>query len=251
MSHVLNQEGRFKARLKSWVVEENANTGTLQFVGVFGISAVFNGQDWEDWEAHDLEKTGYFYLAKKDGAPNEACIRSLRESLGWDGVDLVALQNSDWSQKTVQITVGFEDYNGEKRLKIKFINPENWAGAQVKPIEPAALRSLNAKWGAKLRAVAPKGAHTAPVAPKPPSPTPPAPPSSRPPTPPAASPKPPAEPWEAAWARVLESLGGNVDSARDAWPNLLAKIIPNKSEAEFTAADWTTIAARASEVIPF
>ncbi len=210
---------------------------------------MFNGQSWEDWSSYDLEKTGYFYLAKKDGSANEACIRSLRESLGWDGTNLEALQNTDWSQKTVQLTVGFEDYNGEKRLKIKFINPENWAGAQVKPIEPSALRSLSAKWGAKLRAVAPKGTHTAPVAPK--SPTPPAARPSSPRPVPATPPKPSAEPWEPAWARVLEVLGGNVDSAREAWPALLSKIIPNKSETDFTAADWDAIAARAGEVIPY
>lgn len=247
MSQILNQEGRFKARPRSWTVDENANTGTLQFACVFGITAVFNGQSWEDWSPHDLEKTGYFYLAKKDGSANEACIRSLRESLGWDGVNLEALQNSDWSQKTVQIVVGYEDFNGEKRLKIRFINSENWAGAQVKPIEASALRSLNAKWGAKLRAIAPKGAHGAPVAPK--SPTPPAP--RPPPIRPAPTATPATNPWESAWACLLEVFDGNTETASAAWPGLLAKVVPEKSETEFTSADWASVAARVNEAVPF
>jgi hypothetical protein len=120
---------------------------------------------------------------KRGERPNEPCLRSLREALGWDGVDLEALQTTDWSQRVVQITTGFEDYNGEQRLKIRFINGENWEGAQVKPLDAAALRSLNAKWGPRLRSVAPKGAAkpAAPAArPKPPAlvpPKPPAPPS--------------------------------------------------------------------------
>jgi hypothetical protein len=247
MSQILNQEGRFKARPKSWVVEENANTGTLQFVCVFGITAVLNGDAWEDWQQHDLEKTGYFYLAKKDGSANEACIKNLREALGWDGANLEALQNSDWSQKTVQLTVGFESYNGEQRLKVRFINPENWAGASFKALETSALKSLNAKWGAKLRAVAPKGAPNAPVAPK--SPTLAAPRSL--PTRPASNPPPAAATWETAWARVLDSFGGNQDAASAAWPGLLAKVVPNKPENEFTSADWASIAAHAEEGIPF
>lgn len=240
MSQFLNQEGRFKARPKSWAVEENPNTGTLQFVVAFGITAVHNGQAWDDWTSYDLEKTGYFYLAKKDGSANEACIRSLREALGWDGANLESLQNNDWSQKTVQITVGFEEYNGEKRLKIRFLNAENWSGAQVKPIEPSALRSLNAKWGAKLRAVSPKPAQNAPVAPKTPTSTP-----ARP------APAPAANPWDAAWARVLEIFEGNAESATAAWPGLLAKVFPTKAETEFTIADWATVAARAGDVLPF
>lgn len=249
MSQILSQEGRFKARPKSWVVEENPNTSTLQFVCSFGIISVLNGDKWEDWQAHDLEKTGYFYLAKKDGSPNEACIRSLREALGWDGVDLEALQQNDWSQKVVQITVGYEQYNGEQRLKVRFINPESWAGASFKALDQPALKSLNAKWGAKLRAIAPKGAHNASVAPKTPTPTPPPRPAPACPAPPP--PTPAASPRDAAWACVLEIFDGDKDLATGAWLPLLARIHPDKPESDFTAADWSAVAERAGEVLPF
>ena len=277
MSQVLNQEGRFKARPKSWIVEENKNTGTLQFVCAFGITAAFTGAEWEDWSEYDLEKTGYFYLSKKDGSPNETCIRGLRESLGWDGLSLEALQNSDWSRVTVQITTGFEDYNGQQRLKIKFINPEDWEGAQFKPLDQPALKSLNAKWGSKLRAVSPKPAANASGAPgtgtkptangpatpatatKPtagapgapatgPKPTPPSKPS--PPPPPVAPAQPPAT-RESAWEKVVGVFGGDTETASQQWAPLLAKVCPNKPEASFTAADWAAVTTRASEAIPF
>jgi hypothetical protein len=154
-------------------VDENKNTGTLQLSMTFTVTEAWTGQVWEDWSAYDLEKTGYFYLAKKNGKPNEPCLRSLREALGWDGVDLESLQHTDWSQRVVQITTGFEEFNGEQRLKIQFLNPENWGGAQVKPLDATAIKALNAKWGPRLRSVAPKGAAkpAAPVAkPNPPAP---------------------------------------------------------------------------------
>jgi hypothetical protein len=245
MSQILTQEGRFKARPRSWSVEENRNTGTLQFVCAFAILEAFNGTAWEDWSAYDLEKTGYFYLSKKDGSPNEACIRSLREALGWDGVDLLALQETDWSGKTVQITTGLEEYEGQQRLKVRYINPEGWEGAQVKPLDAAALKALNARWAPKLRAVAPKGA------PKPAAGTVKSPPA---PARPAATPPPadvPGSTKESAWAKVLEVFGGNVEMAKQNWPGLLKKLIPNKTPSEFSAADWAAVEAGASEAVPF
>jgi hypothetical protein len=245
MVQILTQEGRFKARPKTWAVEENRNTGTLQFTCAFSIIAAFNGTAWDDWAQYDLEKTGYFYLSKKDGSANEACIRSLREALGWDGAGLEALQNSDWSQVVVQITTGLEEFNGEKRLKIRFINPENWDGAQVKPLDQVALKTLNSKWGAKLRAVTPK------QAPKPVTPAAPAAPGK--PVPPL-SPKAPAQSVatrESAWARVLEVFEGNAEAAGNNWAALLTKVCPTKPEASFTSADWASVTVRASEAIPF
>ena len=250
MSQILTQEGRFKARPRSWAVEENRNTGTLQLAMTFAIAEAWTGQAWEDWSPYDLEKTGYFYLAKKDGSPNEACIRALREALGWDGLDLEALQNTDWTQKVVQITTGFEDYNGEQRLKVRFINPENWEGVQSKPLDAAALKALNARWGPKLRSIAPKSAPRAPAAgtakPPPAAAKPAAPPPPDDQTPPAAT-----STREKAWAKVLETFGGDDQAAKAAWPQLLKQIIPNKLPAKFTPADWVLVEARAGEAIPY
>ena len=250
MGQILNQEGRFKARPKSWVVEENKNTGTLQFVCVFGVHSAWNGSSWEDWSQHDFEKTGYFYLSRKDGSPNEHALKQLREALKWDGVDLVALQGTDWSNTTVQIVTAFESYNGEERLKIRFINPEHYEGGQVKPLDESGLKALNAKWGAKLRALAPKGA-TRPATPAAPSAPPAAPQKPVAPPPPSAPASQPSATKESAWAKVVEVFGGNGQAATEHWPNLLSKLFPQKSEDQYTPADWSVVEARSAEALPF
>jgi hypothetical protein len=243
MSQILTQEGRFKARPRSWVVEENKNTGTLQLAMTFAIAEAWTGQAWEDWSPYDLEKTGYFYLAKKDGSPNEACIRSLREALSWDGVNLESLQNTDWTQKVVQITTGFEEYEGQQRLKIRYINAENWEGAQAKPLDAAALKALNARWGPKLRSIAPKGT---------PKPSPcPAPAPAQ-----AAMATLKADPAldaakKKAWAKIVETFGGDTEAARQNAAALLKQLIPNKEPRQFTTEDWDLVAKRAVEAVPF
>jgi hypothetical protein len=250
MGQILNQEGRFKARPKRWMVEENRNTGTLQFGCVFGVTAALNGSTWEDWTQYEFEKSGYFYLSKKDGAPNESAIKQIREAFGWDGMDLLALQNTDWSGTTVQIVTAFEAYNGENRLKIRFLNPENWEGGQAKPLDESSLKALNAKWGSKLRALAPKGAGKPAAPPVKAAPAP----QTRttpPPPPPVQSDSPVGASRESAWEKVVDIFAGNAQAAAEHWPTLLAKLFPNRSEKQFGPADWAVVEARAADALPF
>lgn len=171
MTQPLDRPGRYKAKPVVVALEEK-DTGTVQAKIAFAVHEYLNGDTWEDWREYDVGISGYFNIIKKDGNPNEHTIKSLRESLGWDGVDLAALQDTDWTDKTVQITCSQEVYEGVTRLKVQWLNPENWEGAQAQPLDSAKVKSLAAKFGAKLRALAPKTSTAKPSAPPPSAPAP-------------------------------------------------------------------------------
>ena len=220
----LEREGVFKASVATWALSENERTGTLQFALSVNVAFVKTPEDWQDCSAESLEFTGWLYLSKRDGTLNESSIRSLKEALGWNG-DIATLQEEDWSGRLVQITTGWEDHQGKRRLKLKFLNAQDYEGGGLTPPTPEAVKALSAKWGAKFRAL---GGQPAPADPAQ--------------TVMSAKNK--------AWSAVLALYGGETASATPAWHNLLKKVFPDKPAAQFTAADWAEVERRKGEALP-
>lgn len=141
--------GSYIAGLSDWTVEDT------QFIARFDLRQHFNGSDWVDVSARSLGITGYFYVIKKDGQPNKTTIDNLKASLGWSGRSLAELVQTDWSGVEVQITVGQEEYQGQWRTNVKWINPRDAipGGGPLKKPEAQEIQSLDAKYGAMLRAM--------------------------------------------------------------------------------------------------
>lgn len=192
----VDREGRFKAFPIEWGIDSK-DSGAVQLAMKFAISQYLNPEtnQWDDWSEFGMEETGFFNLIKKDGNVNDKQVASLIEALGWDGAGFKSLQEGDWSQKCVQVTVQLErsEAYGDK-LRISWINPENWEGFELKKLDSAAIKALDGRLGGKLRAIAPKAAA-------------PAKPAARPPAPRAAAPAPAAEPLEPGSTEPDEVIG--------------------------------------------
>jgi hypothetical protein len=151
-----------------------SKTGLAQYAVLFNITDVHVGNGTYEPTPESWQITGYFYLEQKDGNINTRSIENLKTVFGWDGKDPGWLQDheEELSQKPVQIVCDNEEYNGELRIKVKWLNPHGSTGSGAGPAkaDDATRKRITAKLGSKLRAAAgpsPKPAAAAPAAPAP------------------------------------------------------------------------------------
>jgi len=167
----------------------------------------------------ETQITAYLYIMVEAGQkPNETTINSLKESLGWDGVDLEWLVNSE-DMPQFQIVVEDEEYNGKVSRKVKWINPNNASGGGS-GLKSGDISAIKAKFGMKLRALSggktvPKKTPAAPAAP----------------TAPATAPDVPAASTRPPRTRRKPAKTSTADECWDA----LQKAMPTASEDEITA----------------
>ena len=180
---MIQEPGKYSARAIKWSWSE-AKTGTMQLAIEFAVKVPMgDGSEGADTITHYLPVTEKTI---------ERATKTFR-LMGYVGDSLEELDNSggNLDANEVELDVQWDEYNGESRLKVKWIN-EPGAGFAIKAPEASALRGFAERMKGAMRAVdagAPKAA--VPVAtPKPALAKPP----QR-----AAAPTPPAQtPWPVA-----------------------------------------------------
>jgi hypothetical protein len=144
----LDREGVFKATPMQWGINNSENSQSVALVVVYRILAQFDAGDWQDWaEYEDHQITGYHYIVKRDGQVNTTTVDNLVQSIGWDGnLDLSAGP----PEVVCQITTENEEYNGKSSLKVKWLNPENFAPGP-KTADAATVKQLAARYGSPAK----------------------------------------------------------------------------------------------------
>lgn len=155
MPRQIDEPGSWRAMPVEWAVTET-KTHLLQFFMRFRIIEAWQGKgEWENVEAHDLEQVAYFNLEKKNGTLNETNIQALKKALGWNGLSFGELSDGAWQDCVVIIETDWEEYQGRRRMKVKWLNPLDWEpGAGVKPIVKSKLEQADERFRAGLRALA-------------------------------------------------------------------------------------------------
>jgi len=152
---LLNQPGTFKAMPMGWDISKKDDSKSVAMVIQFHIlEALGDDNQWQDWrEYQPQEITGYFYVVKKDGNINTVQVEQLAKAIGWNGdISLGTLRNGP-PEKACQIVVEWEEYNGKDRLKIKWINPEDYTPG-LKQSDDSTVQNVAAVYGSQLRAAA-------------------------------------------------------------------------------------------------
>lgn len=144
------KDGRYRAIVSDIGINESGQPPKCCVAMTFTITSE-RSQDniWRDNSAENLSITGYFYIEKNDGSLNEFTIKNFKDTLRWDGRDLNHLLTAKGAE--VQITCGYEEYNGKRSMRVQFLNPADWEGGGVQHDDKALSRAQN-RLGAKLRA---------------------------------------------------------------------------------------------------
>ena len=157
MGAICNQVGRYKAGVLSSGMRQNEKTKSWQCIIKFQILEAWDeaARIWADWRGYEpQEKTAYFNIIQKNGEPNKINCQSLAETFGWDG-DFAKLEHLEQYDRIAQITLQEDTYNDETSVIVRSINPENWQGATVEPLDISTIKNLNKLYGSHIRALLP------------------------------------------------------------------------------------------------
>lgn len=223
--------GRYIARPASWEVGEFNGSPTFEMN--FQLLQFLDPQaGWQSVQG-DMEIKKRFFLKKSDGSWSEHSIEALVSSLGWDGASLKSLAGGDWTAMEVQLTVGFETSKKDQKeyIGVIFMNPRDYEG-QTLSSDPAIVQSLDAKYGAELRAL--RSTTKKPVVPAKP-----------------ITPKPAKATSGTAWAEFKAKTPGMSDEARKAsWFETVKAYSGFEAKAVPEGA-WENVANSISERGPY
>jgi len=166
-----NREGRFRARVADRGVNATGPNKLCTVILRFQLVEEYRNGEWHDVTGEDLEIAGYFYVERKDGGLNDFIIDTLKQAFGWPGLDPFWFED-EADLAAVQITLDWDEYEGKKRLRVRYLNPHDAEpSAGVSHADANGRRALTARLGCKLRAYsggAPAPAPKPTGAPKPP-----------------------------------------------------------------------------------
>jgi len=138
----LQHPGRYRGQLADWGVCCTEN-GCIQFRATC-VGEAFKAEGVSRFEdlAAPVSLMAFINLTRKDGVPIPQQVDALKKALGWDGKLLRDLQEGDYSETPISFVVTENEYEGNVRLSVDWINP---VGASRRSTE-AELTSLDGQW---------------------------------------------------------------------------------------------------------
>lgn len=152
MSQPIDREGTFQGLIVEFGLREY-DTGSLAVAIRAKLDTHWNEDVWEDWREFEFEASGFLYIIKKNGEPNNGQVESLVRFAGWDGT-LKSISEGTWQPIPCQFTVKANEYQGQTSYRIEFINEHDRVPGQMSNVNDDKLKNLEARFGSQLRAIA-------------------------------------------------------------------------------------------------
>ena len=130
MAKFLTEEGRYRATPIAWDVIQSDSSKSVG-VRITYMCTTFWNTGNSTWVAFALPLPivdGTFWFTKRDGMPNERAVRDLANVLKWDGDPLAFVEDGRWKPPACEIVVEAEEYKGQNRLRVKWINESGSRG---------------------------------------------------------------------------------------------------------------------------
>lgn len=148
-------EGTFRGHILSSAVGLTRNEYPQLLMELPAEELYEKNDDGGLWAPHeDPEETIYAYLVlvDKTGAMTKNA-EQVQAALGWSGKSFAELNDTDYSEMAIQFRVEENTYNGNTSLQVSWIDKYDAdPGRGVSKLDKAAIKNLNAKHGAALRA---------------------------------------------------------------------------------------------------
>lgn len=255
------QEGKYVCKLNGQLVIYEASTGSL-CAAVPCVVAAPPASAEADTVGFTFKHT--MVLVKADGTIQTKTTDTLKAVFGWDGVDPFWLMDNSadgGAMRDVEFEIVGGPETGDKGgqyFKSQWLNP---LGGSTKTPAAADRRSVLAKYGNKFRALAgaapsaergtrsaeqgtgnmPGGTVAAPRANVPPRAT----------TPPSLPATRLIATMEEAWAALNDAQAGQPPEAIEKlWFETIARLFPNKSNADLKPHEWGKLKAEFADDIP-
>jgi hypothetical protein len=235
----LPQEGKYVCKLNGQLVIYEASTGSLcAAIPCFVAAPAAN-------EGFTFKHT--MVLVKSDGTIQTKTTDTLKAVFGWDGTDPFWLMDNSEDRGSLR-SIEFEIVGGPETgdrggqyFKSQWLNP---LGGGSKTPMAADRRSVLAKYGNKFRALS--GAIPAPTVPKAPPMT-----KGAPTVPPQGALAAPVATMEEAWTALNEAQAGKpAEAIEKIWFDTIARLFPNKKNADFKPHEWGKLKMEFSDAIP-
>ena len=171
----VERTGRFRAKIKDFGISLTSKAKLPQFVATYLVTDLYNDatEEWESWAEYEPHTIiGYHVLVHlNEHGEVVKCFAydNIVEAVSWDGETYSSLAAMDLKDKSVQILVIEDTYDGNTRFKVTQIVAEN-ADIGLRKLSGKDLTDIDAKYGTvpttakKPTAAKPKKK----VAPKPP-----------------------------------------------------------------------------------
>lgn len=278
---LINRTGTFRGKAIEAGVSQTPN-GFPQYTIKCRADEYWDAEmeQWLSWAGiEENELTAYLTLFDKNGKLIFHA-KDIQATFGWDGTSLSGLHALDVSKTEFQFTVEEHVYNEKSSLQVtKVARYDSVPGQTIRKCDPAALKALDAKFGAALLknaapvkpASAPAKKTTMPKPPKTEKPKPvadvvepakiAAPPKRTAVVDETANAPAPAAPvtctMEEAWERCVTTRKTSVtdEQLAQAWGKAAFEVAGDAKDEDITAAQWATIAAKVTaecgDDIPF
>jgi hypothetical protein len=177
MPNPADREGTFRCEIIDYGIEESAKAESQSVLIPIRVklTEIYHEGQWMPWAEYDQEAYGRVCVVKKDGNLNQSGCDQLMKNAGWDG-DFGALGAKSWIPQPCQVRLEAEEYNGKTQFKIAFVSgfDATPGGAAMAVVAPDKVKSLQARFGAGLRAMRGSAAMNSKAPPKgkPPAPSP-------------------------------------------------------------------------------
>ena len=159
MSQAVDREGTFRAKPISWRLREGKESSSVGLNICFQILEYQDPdtQEWQTgWDQYDMEVWGTFWFINRKGEISKPRARKLVESLGWSGnPEDFSVEGIEFDNVLINVEYNTNANTGKTKLEAAWIHP--WDHVYVpgaKTADPAISKTLQAKHGADLRAIA-------------------------------------------------------------------------------------------------
>lgn len=148
-----DREGSFRGEILAYGLTESNDKAVGVNVRVHLLAWWTDGA-WQDWSGYDpVEAEGCIWIVKKDGNLNERAVKGLIDFAGWDG-SMESIANETWRPLQIGLTVERDEFKGQMRFKIGFINDFSRTPGAMSTCSPSRVQELSNRFGAQFRAIA-------------------------------------------------------------------------------------------------